>query len=56
MKATIAASILILLTGCTVTSNPDGSVTRTADYNAWLEIARLIANDEIPVAPIISTK
>jgi hypothetical protein len=49
------AIIVIALVSCTVTTAPDGTQTAKPDYNAWLEITRLILADEVPKA-IIPTK
>lgn len=54
--AAIGFVIVLFFTSCTVTTAPDGTQTRKPDYNAWLEITRLILADEIPQAPIAPTK
>ena len=50
---TILLLIAFTLASCTVTTLPDGTQTRSADYNAWIEIVKLIQADDIPVAKII---
>lgn len=56
--AAIMLAIPLAFTSCTVSTAPDGTVTKTPDYNAWIEIVRLIQNDEItPIAiPVNPTK
>lgn len=46
----------LALASCTVTTSPDGTTTRQPDYNAWLEITRLILTDEVPKAIIAPSK
>lgn len=54
---TAAVALIVLsLTSCTVTTSPDGTRTTQPDYNAWLEITRMILVDEIPKAAIVPTK
>lgn len=51
-----ALALAFALTSCTVTTSPDGTTTRQPDYNAWLEITRLILTDEVPKAIIAPSK
>lgn len=46
----------IILSGCAVTTAPDGTVTKEPDYNAWLTIAEMIANWVVPPTAIPVTK
>lgn len=46
--AIIMLVIIFAATSCTVTTAPDGTRTESPDYNAWLEITRLILADETP--------
>lgn len=44
-------------TSCTVTTAPDGTVTKQPDYHAWLTIAEMIAEGVVPpVAIPVPTK
>jgi hypothetical protein len=60
MKTSLITAALALLAllflSCTVTTAPDGKTTRTPDYNAWLEITRLILADETPQPPFTPSK
>jgi len=46
----------IILSGCTVTTAPNGVVTKQPDYNAWMTIAEMIAKGVVPPTAIPVSK
>lgn len=45
---TLAILSALALTGCVTTVLPDGTVQTAPDYNAWLEVARMVREDQTP--------
>ncbi len=52
ITAIVAIIATYLLTSCTVTTSPDGTVTKSPDYNAWLTIAEMVYGGVVPPVAI----
>lgn len=52
IASVIILAIVMFFTSCAVSTAPDGTVTRSPDYNAIMDIIWLIKTDEVPPVAI----